>query len=147
MRAPDRPSSLTATPGALSIRRQCALLGIACSGVYRPPSAANDNDLASTRSHDNRTALCKIRSYIGIERSDPFGCYRRIGPAIRHFSSSNCLVSSSRNAERFLDLANISEGVTTDDPEVKMTHLGERRHRPQAAQHETNDQCPGDRRC
>jgi putative transposase len=68
MRAPDRPSSLTATPGALSIRRQCALLGIACSGVYRPPSAANDNDLASTRSHDNRTALCKIRRAIsGLE--------------------------------------------------------------------------------
>jgi hypothetical protein len=36
-------------PGALSIRRQCALLGIARSGVYRPPSAANDNDLALMR--------------------------------------------------------------------------------------------------
>jgi hypothetical protein len=30
---------------------------------------------------------------------------------------------------------------------MQMTHLGERRHRAQAAQHETNDQCPCHRRC
>ena len=28
----------------LSIRRQCVLLGVARSGVYRPPPAANDDD-------------------------------------------------------------------------------------------------------
>jgi hypothetical protein len=34
-------------PGAalLSIRRQCALLGVARSGVYRASPAANDNDI------------------------------------------------------------------------------------------------------
>jgi putative transposase len=32
--------------GSLSIHRQCALLGIAKSGVCRPPPAANDNDLS-----------------------------------------------------------------------------------------------------
>jgi putative transposase len=36
---------LTARTGALSIRRQCAVLGIARSGVYGMPAAANDNDL------------------------------------------------------------------------------------------------------
>jgi len=30
----------------------CALLGIARSGVYRPPSAANNNDLALMRRID-----------------------------------------------------------------------------------------------
>src|SRR5262249_22226020 len=38
--------------GSLSIRRQCALLGIARSGVYRPPPAANDNDLSVMRRID-----------------------------------------------------------------------------------------------
>jgi putative transposase len=37
---------------ALSIRRQCTLLGIARSGVYRPPRPANDNDLALMRRLD-----------------------------------------------------------------------------------------------
>jgi putative transposase len=37
---------------ALSIRRQCMLLGIARSGVYRPPRPANDNDLALMRRID-----------------------------------------------------------------------------------------------
>jgi putative transposase len=36
----------------LSIRRQCALLGISRSGVYRPPSPANKNDLALMRRLD-----------------------------------------------------------------------------------------------
>jgi transposase len=37
---------------ALSIRRQCVLLGIARSGVYRPPRPANDDDLALMRRID-----------------------------------------------------------------------------------------------
>jgi putative transposase len=36
----------------LSIRRQCRLLGIARSGVYRPPRPANDNDLGVMRRLD-----------------------------------------------------------------------------------------------
>src|SRR5690606_27188437 len=36
----------------LSIRRQCRLLGIARSGVYRPPRPANDNDLGLMRRID-----------------------------------------------------------------------------------------------
>ncbi len=46
MSAPDRRKLVERQHGALSIRRQCALLGIARSGVYRPPPAANDNGLA-----------------------------------------------------------------------------------------------------
>jgi putative transposase len=45
MSVPDRRAMLDRAHGKLSIRRQCALLGIARSGVYRPPRAANDNDL------------------------------------------------------------------------------------------------------
>jgi putative transposase len=36
----------------VSIRRQCQLLGIARSGLYRPPAAANDNDLVLMRRID-----------------------------------------------------------------------------------------------
>jgi putative transposase len=40
---------------ALSIRRQCALLGVARSGLYRAGKPANDND----------TALKRIRRVVG----------------------------------------------------------------------------------
>lgn len=46
MSAPDRRALLDRAHGKLSIRRQCALLGVARSGVYREPRPANDNDLA-----------------------------------------------------------------------------------------------------
>ena len=36
----------------LSLRRQCALLGVARSGVYRPRKPANDNDAALMRQID-----------------------------------------------------------------------------------------------
>jgi putative transposase len=52
MSAPDRRALLDRDHGQLSIRRQCALLGVARSGVYRLPRPANDNDLALTRRID-----------------------------------------------------------------------------------------------
>jgi hypothetical protein len=52
MSVPDRRAMLDRKPGKLSIRRQCQLLGIARSGVYRPPRAANDNDLGLMRRID-----------------------------------------------------------------------------------------------
>jgi putative transposase len=52
MSAPDRRQLVDRNDGKLSIRRQCELLGVARSGVYRPPPSANDNDLALTRRLD-----------------------------------------------------------------------------------------------
>ena len=52
MSVPDRRQLVDRKPGALSIRRQCVLLAIARSGVYRAPAAANDNDLALMRRID-----------------------------------------------------------------------------------------------
>jgi hypothetical protein len=49
MSVPDRRDLLNREGGALSLRRQCALLGLARSGIYRTPRAANDNDLALMR--------------------------------------------------------------------------------------------------
>jgi putative transposase len=46
MSAPDRRRLIERQHGALSIRRQCELLGVARSGVYRPPPAANDSPRA-----------------------------------------------------------------------------------------------------
>jgi putative transposase len=40
MSAPDRKALVDRAHVALSIRRQCALLAIARSGVYRPPRPA-----------------------------------------------------------------------------------------------------------
>jgi len=53
MSAPDRRALVDRGHGALlSIRRQCALLGVARSGVYRPPKPANENDLLLMRRID-----------------------------------------------------------------------------------------------
>ena len=52
MSAPDRRGLLQRDKKDLSIRRQCALLRVARSGVYRPPRPANDNDLALMRRID-----------------------------------------------------------------------------------------------
>ena len=52
MSVPDRRALLDRCHVQLSIRRQCTLLGVARSGVYRPPRPANDNDLALTRRID-----------------------------------------------------------------------------------------------
>jgi putative transposase len=49
MSAPDRRRLVDRNAGALSIRRQCELLGVVRSGLYRPRCAANDNDLALMR--------------------------------------------------------------------------------------------------
>src|SRR5271163_4036452 len=52
MSAPDRREMLDLADKTLSIRRQCALLGVARSGVYRPRKPANDNDLSLMRRID-----------------------------------------------------------------------------------------------
>ena len=52
MSAPDRRRLVERNDAKLSIRRQCALLGVARSGVYRLPRPANDNDLALMRRID-----------------------------------------------------------------------------------------------
>jgi len=52
MSAPDRRGMLDRADEKLSIRRQCALLGLARSGVYRPSRPANDNDLSLMRRID-----------------------------------------------------------------------------------------------
>ncbi len=52
MSAPDRRALLDPDHGKLSIRRQCVLLGVARSSVYRQRQPANDNDLAMMRRLD-----------------------------------------------------------------------------------------------
>lgn len=49
MSAPDRRARLDREHGGLSIRRQCTLLSVARSSVYRLPQPANDDDLLMMR--------------------------------------------------------------------------------------------------
>ena len=65
MSAPDRRAKLDRAHGDLSIRRQCAMLGLARSGVYRKPRPANDNDLEAMRRID---ALFTARPFFGARR-------------------------------------------------------------------------------
>ena len=52
MSAPDRRAMLDRADKSLSVRRQCALLSVARSGVYRARKPANDNDGALMRRID-----------------------------------------------------------------------------------------------
>jgi len=52
MSVPDRRALVDRDDREPSIRRQCTLLGISRSGVYRKPPPANDNDLALMRRID-----------------------------------------------------------------------------------------------
>jgi len=52
MSVSDRRAMLDRGAKALSIRRQCALVGVARSGVYRPCKPANDNDAMLMRRID-----------------------------------------------------------------------------------------------
>jgi putative transposase len=52
MSRPDRKGMLDRGDAALSIRRQCVLLGLARSGVCRPPPANDEEDLALLRRLD-----------------------------------------------------------------------------------------------
>jgi len=65
MSAPDRRAKLDPGHGDLSIRRQCAMLGLARSGVYRKPRPANDNELEAMRRID---ALFTARPFYGARR-------------------------------------------------------------------------------
>ena len=65
MSAPDRRAKLDRAHSDLSIRRQCALLGLARSGVYRKPRPANDDDLEAMRRIE---ALFTARPFFGARR-------------------------------------------------------------------------------
>ena len=52
MSASDRCAKLERAHPDLSIRRQCAMLGVARSGVYRKPHPVDDNDLEAMRRID-----------------------------------------------------------------------------------------------
>jgi putative transposase len=49
MSRPDRKAMLDRDRRGLSIRRQCVLLSLARSGIYRPQRPANDDDLVLMR--------------------------------------------------------------------------------------------------
>jgi putative transposase len=62
---PDREAMLDRAHPELSVRRQCTLLGLARSGVYRVGKAANDNDLAVMRRLDE---LFLAHPFLGSRR-------------------------------------------------------------------------------
>jgi putative transposase len=62
---PDRIAMLDREHAALSMRRQCTLLGLARSGVYCPRRVANDDDLAVMRRLDE---LFLAHPFLGSRR-------------------------------------------------------------------------------
>ncbi len=69
MSSPDRRALLERGHERLSIRRQCGLLGVARSGVYRLPQPANDDDLALMRRIDE---LFLRYPFVGSRRMTAF---------------------------------------------------------------------------
>jgi len=65
MSTPDRRALLDRRHPELSVRRQCALLSLARSGVYRPVAAADETDLALMRRIDE---LFLAHPFLGSRR-------------------------------------------------------------------------------
>jgi putative transposase len=65
MSTPDRRELVDRDHRRLSVRRQCRLLSLARSGVYRPAAPANDNDLAVMRRLDE---LFTVWPFLGSRR-------------------------------------------------------------------------------
>ena len=65
MSKPDREAVLDRSHSELSIRRQCVLLGLARSGLYRPRPAAEEDDLAVMRRLDE---LFLAHPFLGSRR-------------------------------------------------------------------------------
>ena len=65
MSAPDRRARLDRGHERLSVRRQCALLGLARSSVYRSPPPAREDDAAAMRRID---ALYTDHPFYGSRR-------------------------------------------------------------------------------
>jgi hypothetical protein len=77
MSVPDRRALLDHDHEQISVRRQCRLLGIARSGVYRERRPANDNDLGLMRRIDE------------IFTSWPFLGSRRLARILREEGTSD----------------------------------------------------------
>ena len=65
MSTPDRRARLDRNHAKLSVRRQCIVLGLARSGVYRAPERCKEVDLALMRRID---ALFTERPFFGSRR-------------------------------------------------------------------------------
>jgi putative transposase len=78
MSVPDRRTMLDGADGTLSIRRQCALVGVARSSVYRPRGPANDNDVVPMRLIDE---LFTAWPFLGSRRMDVQRLTRKMGIA------------------------------------------------------------------
>ena len=71
MSAPHRKAMLDRADKSLSVRRQCALVSVARSGVYRARKPANDNDGALMRRIDE---LFTAWSFLGSRRMTAIVC-------------------------------------------------------------------------
>ena len=71
MSAPDRRAMVERSGKDLSVRRQCALVGVARSGIYRPKPVAGADDLAVMRRIDE------------LHLELPFYGSRRMTPGLR----------------------------------------------------------------
>src|SRR5437764_5649056 len=65
MSTPDRRALIDRQDGGLSIRRQCRLLSLARSGIYRPTAPVNNNDLLVMRRLDE---LFTLWPFLGSRR-------------------------------------------------------------------------------
>ncbi len=91
MSAPDRRALVDRDRREPSIRRQCVLLEVARSGVYRKPPPANDNDLAPMRRIDelftawpflgSRRMAAMLREGYAVNRKRVQRLMRRMGIA------------------------------------------------------------------
>ena len=95
MSAPDRRRLIERDCGKLSVRRQCALLGLARSSVYRRPAPANDNELAA------RYELVRKELGEAIRLNESLGAPSARAMASAEFLKSSVLTTSLVTPKKF----------------------------------------------
>ena len=88
MSMPDRWAMIDPANDNLSVRRQCQLLQVTRSGVYRPKSPTAANDL------ERQKTLADARRAFGT-LSDALIVYARSTPAVRESSRSSARTGST----------------------------------------------------
>jgi hypothetical protein len=83
MSAPERRATVERPAESLSVRRQCALLNLSCSGVYRPGPVTGADDLALMRGidelHLNQTFYDSRRMVFELNQGGRGFAGRKIG--------------------------------------------------------------------
>ena len=133
MSVPDRRAMLDRADRTLSIRRQCALVGVARSSVYRPRRPANDNDVAAAAiqmaqacraaSDGSYLDLIDVSLVTGTRLAGHHSVRSAANRALIYLVKRLCLLDGDQPLQTFLDAVPNDKGE--NDRRLSFLQLGQ----------------------